>query len=143
MNAKPFLFLLCAALSAQADIYKCEINGRTVYQDHPSASCQATGIDTQGPNPEDMARILTERENNSKDYHRQMAEWEHGWIASERAKIDAQNERTRQVGMETDRLRAKTRAILNDIGVVHPPVYGTPFFPMPVVIVNPHPHSQK
>ncbi len=138
MNAKTLFFLSLLALNANADVYKCEINGKTVYQDSPAASCQGVGIDTTGPNPEQMARIIDQRDRNTRDYQQGMDAYRRQWSDETGARTAAIAENTRLMQINTGIIRADTRRILNDIGVIHPPVYGTSLFPMPVTITNPH-----
>jgi hypothetical protein len=129
------LFILSIAQVAQADVFRCQVNGKTVYQETSAAGCVATGISTIA-NPEDELLAQVQAERNSREYRESMNAWEQWENARGWAKIDAMNERTRQVSIETGMIRARTAEILNDIGVVHPPTYGTSFFPMPVVVVN-------
>ena len=140
MNKIAIAFLLFAfTIAAHAGAYKCIENGRTVYQDHPSAGCLETAIDTKA-SPVDELLSQLQAEKNSREYRASMNEWEQNFIADKQSQIAAMSERTRQINVETGLIRAQTARINADIGVVHPPVYGTPLFPLPVVVVN-QPHQ--
>jgi hypothetical protein len=68
--------LVGLALAAQAEVFRCEANGKTEYTDEPNGACQSLGLKPVEPDPDAFAQMEETREAYRKD----MDEWREGYI---------------------------------------------------------------
>lgn len=63
--------LMAVAFTAQADVFRCDIGGRTMYTDQPSEDCASVSIRDEAPDPE----ALLQAQRNREAYEQSMAQW--------------------------------------------------------------------
>lgn len=68
--------LMALAFSAHADVFRCDIGGRTVYTDQPSENCIPMAIRHEAPDPE----ALLQAQRNREAYQQSMAQWREHYL---------------------------------------------------------------
>ncbi|WP_026608726.1 hypothetical protein [Methylocaldum szegediense] len=86
------IVLMALAFTAQADVFRCDVGGRTVYTDQASERCTAVPIRYEAPDPEALLRA----QRNREAYEQSMAEWRERYdrsIEQRTATLQAQAQR--------------------------------------------------
>lgn len=89
---KRSVVLMALAFTAQADVFRCDIGGRTVYTDQPSENCIPVPVRYEAPDPEALLRA----QRNREAYEQSMAEWRERYdrsIEQRTATLQAQAQR--------------------------------------------------
>ncbi|CAI8795074.1 hypothetical protein [Methylocaldum szegediense] len=68
--------LMALSFTAQADVFRCEIGGRTTYTDQPSKGCASVAIRDEPADPEALLRARRNREA----YEQSMAQWREHYL---------------------------------------------------------------
>jgi hypothetical protein len=68
--------LMNLAFAANAEVFRCETGGRTIYTDQPSDRCEPIAIRQEDPDPQALARLQQNRES----YQQSMAQWREHYL---------------------------------------------------------------
>ncbi|MCX7111146.1 MAG: DUF4124 domain-containing protein [Proteobacteria bacterium] len=137
------VLLVCAQATGADTVYKCVKNGKISYSSNPSdknGQCQQTVIRDDGPNPEDLARLLEQKKLRQEEENK----------ANEAALKERE---VRAKEMEAVAAARRARAVEDELLLLRqtppppPPVVGFPFYypygggiPGPIHPYPPHDH---